>query len=219
MKVFEIFNDTKYAKAYLNLIDKAKNREAPTEYVERHHIVPKSLGGPNDKENLVKLTPREHFVAHLLLHKGVQEKSHQVKMASALNRMLSDRYGNRYTPTSKMYAVARKAHADAMTGRDVSKETRDKISKAHKGKVVDQVARDRMAAAKKGKPGAARNPEWNAKVSASLTGKKASPEAKAKMSAAKLGKSRPPVSQDTKDKMAEARRAYWEKKRNAKSTD
>jgi len=34
--------------------------------LERHHILPKSLGGTNDKSNLVYLIPREHFIAHLL---------------------------------------------------------------------------------------------------------------------------------------------------------
>lgn len=37
--------------------------------LEAHHIIPKCLGGDNSKENLVVLTPREHFIAHLLLCK------------------------------------------------------------------------------------------------------------------------------------------------------
>lgn len=39
------------------------------EYFETHHIVPKSLGGTDDKNNLVNLTAREHYIAHLLLVK------------------------------------------------------------------------------------------------------------------------------------------------------
>lgn len=38
-------------------------------YYEAHHILPKCLGGSNDKTNLVLLTPREHFVCHQLLVK------------------------------------------------------------------------------------------------------------------------------------------------------
>ena len=37
---------------------------------ERHHILPRSLGGLDNKENLIKLTPREHFIAHLILWKA-----------------------------------------------------------------------------------------------------------------------------------------------------
>lgn len=36
-------------------------------YYEKHHIIPTCLGGSNTKENLVLLTPEEHFDAHLLL--------------------------------------------------------------------------------------------------------------------------------------------------------
>lgn len=38
-------------------------------YTETHHIVPKSLGGGDDKENLVCLSSREHFICHFLLLK------------------------------------------------------------------------------------------------------------------------------------------------------
>lgn len=36
-------------------------------YSERHHILPKCMGGTNAKENLVRLTAKEHFIAHKLL--------------------------------------------------------------------------------------------------------------------------------------------------------
>jgi hypothetical protein len=36
-------------------------------YIEKHHIIPRSLGGSNDKENIVSLSGREHYIAHLLL--------------------------------------------------------------------------------------------------------------------------------------------------------
>ena len=37
--------------------------------LECHHIIPKSFGGSEDKDNLVLLTPKEHFLAHKLLVK------------------------------------------------------------------------------------------------------------------------------------------------------
>jgi hypothetical protein len=36
-------------------------------YVERHHVLPKSLGGGNEPENLIALTAGDHFFAHELL--------------------------------------------------------------------------------------------------------------------------------------------------------
>lgn len=57
-----------YKKHYDLLIENSINRNIEG-YVEKHHIIPKSLGGSDDKENLVKLSAREHFIAHLLLAK------------------------------------------------------------------------------------------------------------------------------------------------------
>ena len=57
-----------YSLHYEKLINKAKSRKLDT-YKEIHHIVPKCLGGSDDKNNLVELTAREHFIAHLLLLK------------------------------------------------------------------------------------------------------------------------------------------------------
>jgi hypothetical protein len=39
------------------------------EYYEVHHIIPRSIGGSNRKNNLTTLTAREHFICHLLLVK------------------------------------------------------------------------------------------------------------------------------------------------------
>ena len=57
-----------YNRIYTQLIEKAKlENNLDNVYYERHHIIPKSLGGPNTKSNLVKLVPRQHYIAHLLL--------------------------------------------------------------------------------------------------------------------------------------------------------
>lgn len=58
-----------YFLAYQRLIDKAKVRVCIDGYVERHHVLPRTLGGSDDSSNLVALTAREHFVAHVLLAK------------------------------------------------------------------------------------------------------------------------------------------------------
>ena len=44
-----------YEKIYNQIILRAKSRELNC-YVERHHVIPKCMGGTNDKDNLVKLT-------------------------------------------------------------------------------------------------------------------------------------------------------------------
>jgi hypothetical protein len=46
---------------YFSIVNRALSRVVGDMYVEKHHIIPKSLGGSNDKSNLVKLTAKEHF--------------------------------------------------------------------------------------------------------------------------------------------------------------
>jgi len=59
-----------YQKIYQDFITSRREREAAiVGYSEKHHIVPKALGGGNEKANLIRLTPEDHFFAHLLLAK------------------------------------------------------------------------------------------------------------------------------------------------------
>ena len=72
LKIFEVNKYMNYEKIYNSLIEKRQqevlhyNKDYKN---EQHHIVPRSCGGSNNKENLVYLTCREHFIAHLLLVK------------------------------------------------------------------------------------------------------------------------------------------------------
>lgn len=50
-------------------MSKAKVRVEPQGYFEKHHILPKSLGGDDSEDNLVKLTAKEHIFAHKILIK------------------------------------------------------------------------------------------------------------------------------------------------------
>lgn len=66
-----------YQRIYDQLIDRAQKenrvRQQGGTYYERHHIVPKCLGGEGETSqwrthpNIVLLTAREHFLAHQLL--------------------------------------------------------------------------------------------------------------------------------------------------------
>lgn len=86
-----------YLKVYDALIHRAKNRVIKG-YVEKHHIVPKCMGGSNAKENLVELTAREHLVCHILL-----AKIHGGKLWAAVNLM-----SNTKTLNSRRYEIYRK---------------------------------------------------------------------------------------------------------------
>lgn len=68
-----IFINNKYTRIYYSIVDRAKSRQI-SGYTEKHHIIPRSLGGSNDDSNLVALTAREHFICHLLLTRITQSK-------------------------------------------------------------------------------------------------------------------------------------------------
>jgi hypothetical protein len=55
-----------YKKIYERIIENAKNRTV-LGYSEKHHIIPKCMGGDNKKTNIVRLTAKEHYVCHKIL--------------------------------------------------------------------------------------------------------------------------------------------------------
>lgn len=59
-----------YERIYRAFIADRRTKEpGAEEYAERHHILPRCMGGGGEPENLIRLTPEDHFFAHLLLAK------------------------------------------------------------------------------------------------------------------------------------------------------
>lgn len=100
--------NNKYTLWYLTFIELRKHRRiSESTYVEKHHILPRSLGGGDEPSNLVTLTAREHFIAHLLLSKMFTGLS-EIKMALALRAMSSLNVSGRRTKlTSKQYEIVK----------------------------------------------------------------------------------------------------------------
>jgi len=55
-----------YEKVYNEIVERGKSRSLDG-YTEKHHIIPKCMGGNNETENIVELTAKEHFICHKLL--------------------------------------------------------------------------------------------------------------------------------------------------------
>lgn len=105
-----IFIDNKYTRWYYSIITSANSR-IPTGYTEKHHIIPKSCGGSNSKENLVRLTAKEHFICHLLLTKAVSNEF-RFKMVYAFHGLKAKqpkqvRYNSNLEITGKLYQTLR----------------------------------------------------------------------------------------------------------------
>jgi len=116
-----MFIENKYKTIYYQLIENARNRDELNQYMERHHIVPRSLGGTDDANNLVPLTPREHYIAHRLLTK-ITEGTDKSKMWWALHRMI---HGNINPLSSKQYDRFRKQWAQWLSENHHSKRIPD----------------------------------------------------------------------------------------------
>jgi hypothetical protein len=157
-----------YKKIYNQLIDRAQseNRQKGSGvYFERHHIIPRCLGGTNDKINLVLLTAREHYVAHKLLCEIYPNNS---KLHYALWRMMnyqSSKHERDYIVSSKEYSRRKQIHSELI--RELGKQNNGKIN------VISEETRNKMKLAKLGKP---RSKETKEKISNTLTGYKQTPE-------------------------------------------
>jgi|LauGreDrversion4_2_1035121.scaffolds.fasta_scaffold00103_3 hypothetical protein len=118
---------------YEKLIAGAKARSVTLQYVEMHHIVPRSEGGTDAPDNLVALTPREHFLAHWMLYRIYKTSA----AARAFNLMVHDQNRRR----SKDYAAAKQLFIDSMRGDgniskrpEVRAKLRDNASRPFAGK-------------------------------------------------------------------------------------
>lgn len=75
----------KYTKCYNSIICRATTRMLDNAtYFEKHHIIPRCLGGTNDKSNIVRLTAKEHFICHLLLIRMVENRVAKSKLSYAV---------------------------------------------------------------------------------------------------------------------------------------
>lgn len=148
-----------YGKCYNLIIEKAVNRNL-VGYKEKHHIIPKCLGGTDVNDNLVFLTAREHFICHVLL-----AKIHNSHGLWAAVQMMS----SRKLINSRLYEHLKinfsKKHSEFMTGKNfstpesikkfketktkngtfkLSEETKRKISEATKGRVIETTPEKRI---------------------------------------------------------------------------
>jgi hypothetical protein len=201
---YDVFIDNKYRRCYVRIIDRARARTNHTQYVERHHIMPRSLGGADDAVNLVSLTYREHFLAHWLLTKFT-EGENRLRMKRALWAMSWNSKTHERRITGWRFDVAKKAIRDlgqlvGMMGRGKpkSEEHRRKISDALRGKKKSEAHRAKLrmhspspeqrAALSIRMRGRVYSEQTLARMRAANSGRKHTPETRAKLSAALTGR-------------------------------
>lgn len=196
-----------YLKIYDQIIERAKCRTL-LGYKERHHIIPKCLGGSDDASNLVELTAREHYIVHKLLmeiYPNVNGLVYAVWMMSNFK----NKHQSNYKVSSREYERYRlsyiKIHAHSMIGHKHSNDTIQKMKQAKIGHVVSDETRKRISNALTGRPGTwigrKHNDESKKKMSDSAKGRKHNDETKKKMSEMRKGNRH---TNDSRKKMSDA---------------
>ena len=102
---------SKYERWHDQIVARARKRKIKHGYFERHHIIPRSHGGSDEKSNLVNLTYREHFLIHWILTKMHPTGRPHTTMVMALHIMMFSAAGKRF-PASWHFDVVKRALAD-----------------------------------------------------------------------------------------------------------
>lgn len=121
-----------YQKIYDDIINKYKAlnlQKYKKEHLETHHIIPRCIGGTDDKENLVNLTAKAHFICHLLLSKIYKNDFNKyTKLFQALFMMsvMKNKSQQRHIITSKQYEKIRLEYAEFRKNTTQSKEANER---------------------------------------------------------------------------------------------
>ena len=121
-----------YQKIYDQIIERAKTRKLEG-YKEKHHIIPRCIGGGNEKSNSVELTAREHFLCHWLLHEIYPDNSKLFYAFSMMCNVVPNEKIVRHKPSSKIYEYLKKKRSYFLIGnknhlgKNHTEETKNKI--------------------------------------------------------------------------------------------
>jgi hypothetical protein len=99
-----------YQKIYNTLVRRGQSRILEG-YSEKHHIVPRCIGGTDEVTNLVSLTPEEHYLCHLLLVKIHPNNIRLVRSAMFMVSANKDQQRN-----NKVYGWLKRQYSDYMSG-------------------------------------------------------------------------------------------------------
>ncbi len=146
-----------YQEIYSRIIERAKYRQI-NGYVERHHIIPRCMRGSDCPENIVKLTPEEHYLAHQLL---VKIHPGHIGIALALKAMSIGHKGKR---NNKQYGWVRRLtteacsrrmrennpNADGHHSRNFQAAYREKYGRGYPGPTMSPEGLERIRAGKLG---------------------------------------------------------------------
>lgn len=119
-----------YQKIHDQIIERAKTRQLEG-YKEKHHIIPKCLGGTDDLENIVNLTAREHFIVHKLLCEIYPDNDSLIYAYWMMANNTSNKfYERKYYVSGKDYERAKRLFSERSSKRQKGKKLTDAHKKA-----------------------------------------------------------------------------------------
>lgn len=211
-----------YSRIYDSIIESRNSlkeerkslKKQKLQYFERHHIIPKCMGGTNVDSNLILLTAKEHYICHHLLYLIYRDQ----KLALAwirLSRSFGKGKNGSYRISARTYQELKELHvffnkreysaehrakiSAANRGRKRSDEFKEKVSKANKGKIVSKETREKMRISSLGK---FHTVETKEKISEAGRNRQMSEETKKKLSEKIKGRKNKPFSLETRQKMS-----------------
>lgn len=212
-----IFINNKYKLWHDKIIAKAKNRTLEG-YKEVHHIIPKSCGGSNNKDNLIALTAREHYIIHMLMPFCVNKKYRFKMIKGFLYMNVKTKSQKRfYKINSRMYQKFRieygilhtgSKHTEEtkmkMRGKKLSNETKAKIKYARQFQVYSNEQRKRYSEIYS-------NSIW---VNKDNKSKRIQKELKQEYlnNGYKLGRNMSHMTNETRNLLSQRTKAYWERR-------
>ena len=159
-----MFIENKYKTWHDNIIANGKNRVLDC-YKEKHHILPRCLGGKDNKENLVELTAKEHFMVHMLLCKFTVSLARR-SMLYAFKAM------SYYKKDGRNYKIHSRVASKLRSELKFSKEHIENLRKSHLGKKFSNETKRKMALVHKGNKynlGRKHTDEYKKKISKIVT--------------------------------------------------
>lgn len=135
-----------YKKHYDKLMERSKTRTLEG-YVEKHHIIPRCLGGTDDIANIAILTPEEHFLAHQLLVKIYPKSSPLVKAVVIMTTHHTQQRANnklfgwlrRRASIQQKQWIVENGHPKGMLGKFHTEEKKRQISESAKKALTDAI--------------------------------------------------------------------------------
>lgn len=171
---FDYERRSKYLRLYLSIIDKClniKDIDLENIYTETHHILPKCMGGTNEKSNLIKMPIRYHVMAHLVIAE-VYPEIFGLQMAVLFMIAPETKKSNiviknrnieiTKTFSSRRISEAREKAISRLKGKKLPKEVTLKISKSLTGRKLTE---EHKANIRKGTKKGIESPHYGKKVS------------------------------------------------------